>query len=117
MRTASRKMAVGAALFAAVGIPALAQAQADRYDALANSPMVENRPTPATAKVLKDELLFQRATQTYLWALPLINTLGMHEGWLGEGVRCRVQRAARVEGATRRQDADPRASKATRSRP
>jgi hypothetical protein len=27
-----------------------------------------------------DELLFQRATQTYLWALPLINTLGMKEG-------------------------------------
>jgi hypothetical protein len=42
--------------------------------------MVENRPTPETAKVLKDELLFQRATQTYLWALPLINTLGMKVG-------------------------------------
>jgi hypothetical protein len=27
-----------------------------------------------------DELLFQRATQTYLWALPLINTLGMKFG-------------------------------------
>src|SRR5215467_1420769 len=80
MRTASRKMAVGAALFAAVGIPALAQAQADRYDALANSPMVENRPTPETSKQLKDELLFQRATQTYIWALPLINTLGMKVG-------------------------------------
>jgi hypothetical protein len=51
-----------------------------RYDALANSPMAENRPTPETAKVLRDELLFQRATQTYLWALPLINTLGMKVG-------------------------------------
>src|SRR5262249_15221485 len=29
---------------------------------------------------LGDELLFQRATQTYLWALPLINTLGMKVG-------------------------------------
>jgi hypothetical protein len=28
----------------------------------------------------KDELLFQRATQAYLWALPLINTLGMKLG-------------------------------------
>jgi hypothetical protein len=55
-------------------------AQSDRYDALASSPMVENRPTPETAKLLKDELLFQRATQTYLWALPLINTLGMKVG-------------------------------------
>jgi hypothetical protein len=27
-----------------------------------------------------DELLFQRATQAYLWALPLINTLGMKNG-------------------------------------
>jgi len=58
----------------------LAHAQTSRYDALANSAMVENRPTPETAKLLKDELLFQRATQTYLWALPLINTLGMKVG-------------------------------------
>jgi hypothetical protein len=42
--------------------------------------MVENRPTPETAKLLKDELLFQRASQIYLWALPLINTLGMKVG-------------------------------------
>ncbi|MFM0500761.1 DUF1254 domain-containing protein [Paraburkholderia caffeinilytica] len=51
-----------------------------RYDALANSAMIESRPTAGTAKTLKDELLFQRATQTYLWALPLINTLGMKYG-------------------------------------
>jgi hypothetical protein len=42
--------------------------------------MFENRPTAETSKLLKDELLFQRATQTYLWALPLINTLGMKFG-------------------------------------
>jgi len=52
----------------------------NRYDVLADSPMTENRPTPETAKLLRDELLFQRATQTYLWALPLINTLGMKVG-------------------------------------
>ncbi len=50
------------------------------FETLADAPMVENRPTPETAKLLKDELLFQRATQTYLWALPLINTLGMKTG-------------------------------------
>ena len=64
------------------------QAELDRFDALANSPMRENRPTPQTAKLLKDELLLQRATQTYLWALPLINTLGMKvgsEGAFGAG--------------------------------
>jgi hypothetical protein len=59
---------------------ASAQAQTDRYEGLANSPMVENRPTPETSKLLKNELLFQRATQIYLWALPLINTLGMKVG-------------------------------------
>jgi hypothetical protein len=48
-----------------------------RFDELANLPFSENRPTVETAKALRDELLFQRATQVYLWALPLINTLGM----------------------------------------
>jgi hypothetical protein len=42
--------------------------------------MAENRPTPDTGRLLKDELLLQRATQTYRWALPLINTLGMKVG-------------------------------------
>jgi len=51
-----------------------------RFDELANAPFVENRPTKETAQMLRDELLFQRATQTYLWALPLINTLGMQVG-------------------------------------
>jgi hypothetical protein len=53
---------------------------ASRFDELANMPFVENRPTKETAQALRDELLFERATQTYLWALPLINTLGMKIG-------------------------------------
>jgi hypothetical protein len=57
-----------------------AQAQTSRYKELANLPFANNRPTPETAKILSDELLFQRATQTYLWAMPLINTLGMKVG-------------------------------------
>ena len=57
----------------------LAHAQADRYDALAHSPMFENRPAESR-KLLREGLLFQRATQGYLWALPLINTLGMKVG-------------------------------------
>jgi len=77
VRHVLREMAV---LFATVSLGTLAHAQTDRYEALANSPMVENRPTLETAKLLKDELLFQRATQIYLWALPLINTLGMKVG-------------------------------------
>jgi hypothetical protein len=58
-----------------IGAAASAQAQTDRYEALANSPMVENRPTSETVKLLKDELLFQRATQIYLWALPLLRII------------------------------------------
>jgi hypothetical protein len=61
-------------------LPALARAQASRFDELANLPFEENRPTNVTAQTLRDELLFERATQTYLWALPLINTLGMKVG-------------------------------------
>ena len=69
------------AVLAATASPiAIGQAQESRYEALANAPMSENRPTPETTAMLKDELLFQRATQTYLWALPLINTLGMKVG-------------------------------------
>jgi len=52
-----------------------------RFDQLANLPLRENRPTDDTAKGLRDELLFQRATQTYLWAMPLINTMGMRDGF------------------------------------
>jgi len=57
-----------------------ALAQTPRFDELANLPFKDNRPTEQTAQALRDELLFQRATQAYLWALPLINTLGMKYG-------------------------------------
>ena len=57
-----------------------ALAQETRFDQLANLPFAENHPTPETAQQLKDELLFQQATQSYLWALPAINMWGMKEG-------------------------------------
>lgn len=69
-----------AVLLTAFGFSTPLQAQLNRYKELANSPMAANRPTVTTGNRLKDELLFQRATQTYLWALPLINTLGMKFG-------------------------------------
>jgi hypothetical protein len=72
-------LAAGLALGAAALGPT-AVAQESRFDALSNLPFAENRPTAATAQILRDELLFQRATQGYLWALPLINTLGMKSG-------------------------------------
>jgi len=51
-----------------------------RIDGVAARPFSVNRPTPEAARTLRDELLFQRATQACLWALPLINTLGMKGG-------------------------------------
>jgi len=70
---------VGMLAVASLTLSGLAQAQS-RFDDLADLPFAENRPTKETAQTLRDELLFQRATQTYLWALPLINTLGMKNG-------------------------------------
>ncbi|TIM28392.1 MAG: DUF1254 domain-containing protein [Mesorhizobium sp.] len=57
-----------------------ANADQARFDGLANLPFAQNRPTPETTRTLMDELTFHQATQAYLWALPLINTLGMKYG-------------------------------------
>ena len=62
------------------GRPTQALAQESHFNELANLPFAEGRPTKETTQTLHDELLFQRATQTYLWAMPLINTLGMQVG-------------------------------------
>ena len=70
-------------LFATAAIllaPIPASAQADRFKALADSPFAADRPTAETARRLKEELLFQQASQVYLWALPVINLYGMKEG-------------------------------------
>jgi len=71
---------VSAALAAVFAHGAAESADPARFESLGSLPFVENRPTPETARTLRDELLFQRATQAYLWALPLINTLGMKVG-------------------------------------
>ncbi len=69
---------------------------------IATLPLVENRATPETAQTLRDELLYHRATQTYLWALPLINTLGMQRGSEKRSARdttfCRCGRNASTPG-------------------
>jgi hypothetical protein len=85
MQTRTFSTAALFGLFALVGAmpicaPSAVMAQQNRFDALANLPFKENRPTQETAQTLKDELLFQRATQTYLWGLPLVNTMGMKDG-------------------------------------
>ena len=44
-----------------------------RYDALAATPFTDGYPSKDAIAALKDELIFQRAVQTYLWALPALN--------------------------------------------
>ena len=70
-------LAAGATAFSTASIVPV---RADRFDDIAAGPMSGGRPTAEASRSLKDELLFQRATQIYLWALPLINTLGMKYG-------------------------------------
>ncbi|OHC34705.1 MAG: hypothetical protein A2Y50_03520 [Pseudomonadales bacterium RIFCSPLOWO2_12_59_9] len=80
MKTGTSLLLTAFSALAMSGLATQAVAQNSRFDELANLPFAENRPTPESAQTLRDELLFQRATQTYLWALPLINTLGMKNG-------------------------------------
>jgi hypothetical protein len=71
---------IGVTLACSASIFASAEPIPPHFDTLAELPFFENRPTAETAQALRDELLFQRATQSYLWALPLMNTLGMKLG-------------------------------------
>ncbi len=80
MKTTRTHMLISAAIVAVLLHAGSASAQLARFEELSSLPFAENRPTPETAQTLRDELLFQRATQTYLWALPLVNTLGMKVG-------------------------------------
>ncbi|ACD20963.1 DUF1254 domain-containing protein [Paraburkholderia phytofirmans] len=100
---AHRSKVVIAAGLVASSLVAHADAQTSRFDALANSAFVKGRPTADTAKALKDELLFQRATQTYLWAMPLLNTMGMRDGFAqayGTGYNTMAIWAKRLDAKT-----------------
>ena len=77
MKTAMR---TATALAMAGLLGGTATARADRFDDLANTELKGGRLTAEATAQLKDELLFQRATQVYLWALPIINYLGMKTG-------------------------------------
>jgi len=50
------------------------------YDELANAPFVSGYPTKETVALLREEMLFQRSVQSYLWALPALNMYAMKEG-------------------------------------
>ena len=50
------------------------------YDKLADQPYIESYPLRADLSALKQELLFERGVQAYLWALPALNIYAMKEG-------------------------------------
>jgi hypothetical protein len=55
-------------------------AQTNRLEELANQIFAAGYPTAQASQRLNDELVFQSAVQTYLWALPALNMYGMKEG-------------------------------------
>ena len=59
---------------------AIAEEAQSHYEKLANLPFVAGYVAKGNAPTLLDELFFQRAVQTYLWALPALNMYGMKEG-------------------------------------
>ena len=70
------------------GLFAEAVAGTERYKELANAPFKNDYPTKEASRSLDEELYFQRAVQTYLWALPAVNMYAMKEGQaktFGEG--------------------------------
>jgi hypothetical protein len=69
---------VSLALTLAVAVPAMAQNS--RWDDLANLPFPNGYPTKEAADRQRDELVFQRAVQVYMWALPAVNLIAMKEG-------------------------------------
>jgi hypothetical protein len=78
MRSALRSL-VAAALALTLTSTVMAQAPS-HYDELANLPFRDGYVAKDKTPVLLDELFFQRAVQTYLWALPALNMYGMKEG-------------------------------------
>ncbi|MGI6856100.1 DUF1254 domain-containing protein [Mesorhizobium sp. 1B3] len=60
--------------------PSSALSQASHYDELADAPYTQGYLSNDSARKMQKELMFQRAVQTYLWALPALNMYGMKEG-------------------------------------
>ena len=95
----------GAVLIAATIGAYPAQAQSLRFDDLSDLPFSNGYLSKEAIAALKDELVFQRAVQSYIWALPALNMYGMKEG-SEKSVRQGLQRPADLEGPAQRQDAD-----------
>src|SRR5262252_3919623 len=56
------------------------KAEGSHYGSLATLPFTKGFLSKDGISALKDELVFQRAVQSYIWALPALNMYGMKEG-------------------------------------
>ena len=83
MQSSSATFGCRASWHAGRRCPGSALAQSARFSELANLPFPQGAPSKETAEALKDELLFQRATQAYLWAMPAIMSLGSEKAFCG----------------------------------
>jgi hypothetical protein len=99
-----RKALAGAIVLASTVFAVVTHAQSSRFDELANAPFTNGFLSKEAIASLEDELVFQRAVQSYLWGLPVLNIYGMKDG--GKGVRQGIQHPADLEGQAQRQDTD-----------
>ena len=77
----TKTILVAALVGALTSITATPMAQAQsHYDELANLPFQAGYIAKDNKQTLLTELFFERAVQTYLWALPALNMYGMKEG-------------------------------------
>ena len=84
-----------------VVLEARGEAQGSRYDAFANAPLTEGFLSTGTIAALKDELVFERAVQSYLCP----EYVG-HKGGIGKGLWQRPQRIADLQGPLQCKDVD-----------
>jgi len=78
MKTARRRILIATALVGALALAANG-ARAEMIDTrLGKLEVVNGFPTTEAAKKLFEESDFQRATQSYLWALPAVGFHGLH---------------------------------------
>ena len=80
MTSFRQQLLAGAILLVSTTCAPCAHAQSSRFNELANAPFTNGFLSKEAIALLKDELLFQRAVQSYLWALPVLNMYGMKDG-------------------------------------
>jgi hypothetical protein len=75
-----RPALLSVAVLATLNFASPIHGQSARYGDLADQVFTRGHLSKEAVASLADELIFQRATQAYLWALPALNMYGMKEG-------------------------------------